>query len=729
MATPANKVVNNLSDEKGMPDVFHIQTSILELIAQRKSISESLEQLCLMSEKLVGDCMAAVMVFNESKTALNIMTSPSFSEDIRKDLNDLRPEFGYGSCGSAIATGKPQFIEDVSTDDAWGNVRELADKYHIGSCWSYPVYINGEIIGSFSLTSGIVRKPNPLHEYILQSASYLASFAIERAKADELLLHSKIAYENSAESILIADSEGVIFKTNPAFIELTGLDEKFIINKNFYELLISDKILKEEIKHIIDKETHWRGTIDIRCQNDQSSHLLMNIRKITTEDNSSVQFVIVLSDISRLKESKDKLSHLAHHDILTNLPNRLAFEKDAAKKLIDANKNNALAIMFIDLDGFKLINDNEGHEIGDELLKAVSKRLISCIRDDDLLARYGGDEFTLIFPFRTKDDIENLADRISKTLAAPFRIRDKQHSISASIGIALAPKDGKEIKALVSCADAAMYRAKALGRNCHQYYADEHNKKIYRNLLVEDNLKSAIDNDELEILYQPIFSEHRNIFGYESLIRWNSKDTGVMEPLELLPLAEKLGVIDQIEEWVLYTAMKTAKSWQDNDNTGDKIFINISPLQIKPGLLEIVSNALSSTGFLPENLVIELSENILDAHLHDNRKMLDSLCDLGVQLAIDDFGTGHLSLEPIKLFPIKYIKLDKSLINKFPVNNENAKVLDVIFAVSRAMLITTVAEGIETQEQFDCLRGYGCDYYQGFMLSAPLAVNKILGKS
>jgi EAL domain-containing protein (putative c-di-GMP-specific phosphodiesterase class I) len=175
--------------------------------------------------------------------------------------------------------------------------------------------------------------------------------------------------------------------------------------------------------------------------------------------------------------------------------------------------------------------------------------------------------------------------------------------------------------------------------------------------------------------------------------------------------------------------MKTAKSWQDNDNTGDKIFINISPLQIKPGLLEIVSNALSSTGFLPENLVIELSENILDAHLHDNRKMLDSLCDLGVQLAIDDFGTGHLSLEPIKLFPIKYIKLDKSLINKFPVNNENAKVLDVIFAVSRAMLITTVAEGIETQEQFDCLRGYGCDYYQGFMLSAPLAVNKILGKS
>ncbi|NNE38818.1 MAG: EAL domain-containing protein, partial [Gammaproteobacteria bacterium] len=697
MAIPSEDLVKNISDQKGITDVFQIQTSILELIAQRKSISESLDQLCLMSEKLVGDCMAAVMVFNENKTALSILAAPSFSEEIRKDFNGLRPEYGYGSCGSAVASGKSQFIEDVSTDAAWMNLRAAAEKYQIGSCWSYPVYIDGEIFGSFSFTSGIKRKPNTLHQYILQSVSHLASFAIERAKADELLLHSKIAFENSAESILIADSEGMIFKTNPAFIKLTGFDEKIILNKNFYELLISDNKLKKEINQIIEIENHWRGNIDIRYQNDENSHLLMNIRKITIDDTLSVQYVIVLSDISRIKESEDKLSYLAHHDLLTNLSNRLAFEKDAAKRLIDVNEDNSLVLMFIDLDGFKQINDNEGHVIGDELLKAVSKRLASCVRDDDLLARYGGDEFTLIFSFQTKDDIENFANRVIKTLATPFRIQDKQHFMTASIGIALAPKDGVNIKEIINCADAAMYRAKALGRNCYQYYADEQNKNIYRNLQVEDNLHSAIENNELEILYQPIFSKDRRIHGYESLIRWNSKDTGVIQPLELLPMAEKLGLIDQVEEWVLFTAMKTAKSWQKNVSTGDKIFINISPLQIKPELLEIVRNALSATGFLPENLVIELSENILDMHLHDNREMMDSLCDLGVQLAIDDFGTGHLSLEPIKLFPIKYIKLDKSLINNFSENNENAKVLDVIFAVSQAMSITTVAEGIETQ--------------------------------
>ncbi len=194
-------------------------------------------------------------------------------------------------------------------------------------------------------------------------------------------------------------------------------------------------------------------------------------------------------------------------------------------------------------------------------------------------------------------------------------------------------------------------------------------------------------------------------------------------------MAEKLGLIDEIEEWVLFTAMNTAKSWEDNANTGDKIFINVSPVQIKPELLDIVKNALSSTGFLPQNLVIELSENILDGHLHENRAMMDSLCDLGVQLAIDDFGTGHLSLEPIKLFPIKYIKLDKSLIHDIPLKKENAKVLDVIFALSQAMSITTVGEGIESQDQHDYLSRSGCDYFQGFMLSAPLSKNDISGKS
>lgn len=726
MDRPAPELVDKITNTQNITEVFHIQTSILELIAQRKSVSESLNELCLMSEKLVGDCLAAVMVFDESKTSLTVIASPSYSDEVRKDFSKISPTFGYGSCASAVATGKSMFVEDVSIADSWENVRDIAKKYDIGSCWSYPIYINGEIVGSFSLTSGLKRKPNPLHQYILQTASHLASFAIERAKADDLLLHSQIAFDNSTESILVANNEGVIFKSNPAFKKLTGFNSKSIKNLNFYNSFITDKDLIERLKNILTNKNHWRGNIDLKNQAGEILHLLMNIRKVNADNNLSAQFVIVLSDISKIKESENKLSHLAHHDILTNLPNRLSFEKAASVRLDNINEENSFVLMFIDLDEFKNINDNEGHIVGDELLKAVSKRLSSCVRDEDLIARYGGDEFTLIFSYRNMDDIENFAMRIINILAQPYRIQNKHHFTSASIGIALAPKDGEDIKQLISCADAAMYKAKAMGRNRHQFYSSDINNKIYGNIKIENDLLTAIENNELEILYQPIFSKEKLVLGYESLIRWNSRDVGVVEPIELLPLAEKAGLLDEIEEWVLLTAMQTAQSWEEENSKGEKIFINVSPLQIKSKLLEIVQNALSISQFKPENLVIELSENILDANLHENRKVIESLCELGVQLAIDDFGTGHLSLEPIKLFPIKYIKLDKCLIKNFPLNAQDEKILDMIFSLSQAMSITIIGEGVESEEQFKWLVDRRCDYFQGFMLSSPLSVKGVL---
>ncbi len=726
MAKPAPELVEKNTNTESITEVFHIQTSMLELIAHRKSVSESLNELCLMSEKLVGDGLAAVMVFNENKTSLTVIASPSYSDEIRKDFSKISPEYGYGSCASAVATGKSMFIEDVSIADSWENVRDIAKKYSIRSCWSYPIYINGEIFGSFSLTSGIKRKPNPLHQYILQSASHLASFAIERAKADELLLHSKIAFDNSTESILIADNDGIIFKSNLAFETLTGFDANAIKSMNFYDLLLSDEVQLENLKNNMVNEDHWRGNVDLKNQAGEVLHLLMNIRKVNAENSLSAQFVIVLSDISTMKESESKLSHLAHHDILTNLPNRLFFEKEASARLSNINEDNSFVLMFIDLDGFKNINDNEGHMVGDELLKAVSKRLSSCVRDKDLMARYGGDEFTLIFSYRNMEDIENFAKRIMNTLAQPYRIKDKQHFISASIGIALAPKDGKDIQQLISCADAAMYKAKAMGRNRHHFYLSDLNNKIFSNVKVENDLRTAIVNNELKILYQPIFSKEKQILGYESLIRWNSRDVGLVEPIELLPLAEKVGLLDEIEEWVLLTAMQTAQSWEEEKSKGEKIFINVSPLQIKSKLLEIVQNALAISQFKPENLVIELSEKNLDANLHENRKVIENLCELGVQLAIDDFGTGHLSLEPIKLFPIKYIKLDKCLIKNMPLNVQDEKILDMIFSLSQAMSITVIGEGIESEEQFKCLADRRCDYFQGFMLSSPLSVAEVL---
>ena len=428
-----------------------------------------------------------------------------------------------------------------------------------------------------------------------------------------------------------------------------------------------------------------------------------------------------------LESSADKLKHQATHDALTGLPNRSLLEDRLKQAISSAERfHRMVTVVFIDLDGFKLINDSLGHQTGDDLLKVIAERMLTCVRSVDTVVRLGGDEFVIVLPEMGEAVVPTL-QRIQDAIAQPVQLGSQSLQVSGSIGLAIYPADGADADSLLMNADAAMYRAKELGRNNYQFYAAELNSKIREKLALQEGLRNAVARGEFELLYQPkVDLQSGRMIGMEALIRWRHPERGTVSPAQFIPLAEETGLIVPIGEWVLRTACKQNKIWQDAGMPAISVSVNVSARQFREkGLVKRVARALEESGLDARYLELELTEGLIMQDLERALTTMRALQAIGVLISIDDFGTGYSSLSALQSFPIVRLKIDKAFVDGIAKNEDDKAIAKAVISMGHQLNLKIIAEGVETEQQLAFLRANNCDEMQGYLFSEPVTAENI----
>ena len=433
----------------------------------------------------------------------------------------------------------------------------------------------------------------------------------------------------------------------------------------------------------------------------------------------------LLEHLAERKRLEAQLIHMAHHDALTGLPNRVLFREHMEHELTRARRGESLAVLCLDLDHFKHVNDTLGHPIGDCLLQAVADRLRECARETDVVSRLGGDEFAIVAVASEQPrGAIALAERAITALSKPFELEGHHVVIGASVGIAVAPVDGLEADQLMKAADMALYRAKTDGRGVYRFFEPEMDAKMQTRRALELDLRKALVTNEFELYYQPLVNLASNeVCGFEALLRWNHPERGLISPAQFIPLAEEMGIIVPLGEWVLRQACAEAVGWPEEI----KVAVNISPAQFKSRSLALaVTSALAASGLAPQRLELEITESVLLQDSETTLATLHNLRDLGVQISMDDFGTGYSSLSYLRSFPFDKIKIDQSFVRDMSEENDSIAIVRAVTGLGKNLGMATTAEGVETDEQLGHLRQEGCTEVQGYLFSRPLPAGDIL---
>ncbi|MBU3190016.1 EAL domain-containing protein [Clostridium bowmanii] len=540
----------------------------------------------------------------------------------------------------------------------------------------------------------------------------------------------QLALEGSNDSIWEFDLKAGFFFASAKLFEITGYKPtRSLIINDFLQKLVhpedSSFALKDLENYISNKTSIYKS--EFRMIINDGTYIWVSTRgkALRNSDGIAVKLAGSITDITERKNSEDKIKYMAYYDALTKLPNRTFFMNKLNQQLkIAKHKNTGGAVFFIDLDNFKNINDTMGHNYGDKLLTYIAKQLESTIKINDTLCRLGGDEFILLHPLHEEFEVKSYAKGLLAIFDKFFEIDNKQMYITASIGVAIYPKDGMDINTILKNADVAMYKAKELGKNRFARFDGEMYLKLERKTCIDRILRNAIENNELSIHYQPQYDAQRNeIFGFEALLRLNSVELGFVPPVEFIPIAEETGYISEIDRWVLNEACKQSVKWLQAGYKFKSISINVSSVDIHQiNFLETVKGILKSTGINPSIVELEITETVLMESLDSNIKILKELMNMGIRIALDDFGTGYSSLNYLMRIPISTLKIDKSFIDNITSNKQNKSIIKNIIQMAHSMDLKVVAEGVETEEQLLILKGKQCDYIQGYYYSKPLNV-------
>jgi len=552
-------------------------------------------------------------------------------------------------------------------------------------------------------------------------------YAIERKRVEEKLRLAATVFESTLEGILITDAKTNIISVNPALCSITGYRAEEIIGST-PDILKSERhshAFFRQLWDILNKTGQWRGEIWNRRKNGEVFPAWVNISAVPNSSASDTShYVAVFTEITELKLSEERLNYLAHHDPLTGLPNRLLFHDRLEQAVLQAQRNKyMIAVMFLDLDRFKIINDTLGHLIGDELLVAVAERLKRCAREIDTIARLGGDEFAVIITqIVQEEDVGLVAQKIIQTLSSVYSVGGYEVFITASIGINLYPGIDNDRGKLLENADVAMYHAKQFGRNNYKFYSTDMNAVAFERLMLETNLRRALERQEFRLYYQPqIDMQSGSVNGVEALIRWQHPDLGLVSPLEFIPLLEETGLILPVGEWVIRTACRQTREWLDAGFPPLTMAVNLSARQFRQAnLVEMIEQILHEFNIPPALLELELTESVVMDNIEETVETLQKLKRLGLKIAIDDFGTGVSSLGYLKHFPVDTLKISHDFVLNLPTDSVDASIASAVISLARNMQLSSVAEGVENQGQMDFLRSQDCERIQGFLFSRPI---------
>jgi diguanylate cyclase (GGDEF)-like protein/PAS domain S-box-containing protein len=531
--------------------------------------------------------------------------------------------------------------------------------------------------------------------------------------------------DRSSEGILITDAAGNIVEVNAAFEKITGYLRSEAIGRNpkFLSSGRQSPAFYAAMWQALTVQHFWQGEIWNRRRSGELYPEWLSISAIHDDAGTLTHYVASFTDITEQKANEARMRHMAQHDFLTGLPNRFLLDDRFRQVAASAERNGSrFALLFIDLDRFKNVNDTLGHSAGDRLLRDVAGRLLSVVRTTDTISRQGGDEFiVLLSEVDTPDDAALVARKLMQLLAEPFTLGEHQITVTPSIGIAVSPEDGNDLDSLLKHADRAMYDAKQQGRNNYQFFRREMNARSLELLLMESDLRQALRKQEFELHYQPqIALGSGEVVSYEALLRWRHPDRGLVAPGDFIPMAEETGLIVPIGEWVIGQACRQIAAWRGAGQPELRVAVNLSAAQFRQKDLHVqIANALVASGLPAEALELEVTESILMSDAESTATTLNALNAMGMRLAIDDFGTGYSSLAYLKRFPVDTLKVDRSFVRNIDGDDEDAAICAAIIGLAQNLKLEVVAEGVETQAQYEWLVRTGCHYVQGFLTGRP----------
>ena len=703
-----------------------LRTFLLGLLTQDLALPDILDQTVLKLESTLPDSLCSILLLDEDRQHLRHGSGPNLPEFYLRALDGAAIGPREGACGAAAYLGRTVISEDIATDPHWNSYRELAQSAGLASCWSHPIVgHDGRVLGSFAVYHRRPASPTADELLLIEEAAHFTALAIERKRAEGELELAAAVFEQSSEGFVVTDADLRIVKINPAFTTITGYDAADAVGQT-PRMLASGHHGREfyqRMWHELDTSGQWQGEIWNRRKDGQVYPEWLSITRVRDAGGQTRHYIAIFSDTSQRKAHEAQIRTLAHYDALTGLANRTLLRERVDHDLNQARRHGQpLALLFLDLDHFKNINDSLGHHLGDLLLVEVGQRLSGLVRAQDTVARLGGDEFVAVLPDTHAQGAAHIARKLLERIAEPYLLEQHELTITPSIGIAMFPDDGQDYQTLYRCADTAMYRAKQDGRNGYSFFTAEMQANSIRTLQLDNALRRALERDQLQLHYQPQLAlDTGRVIGVEALLRWNHPEWGPVSPAEFIPVAESSGQILQIGEWVLRTATRQLRAWQDAGLQPMVMAVNLSAVQFRlPRLPELVMDILGETGLAPDQLELELTESVA---MHDPQgavAIMNRLHERGILMSVDDFGTGYSSLSYLKRFRVYKLKIDQTFVRDMCSDPEDALIVGAIINLAQSLGLRTIAEGVENPDQLALLRARGCTEVQGYHIARPM---------
>jgi len=720
------------------------QRAILERIAVNSPLPEILHTTVELIETQFPKCLCTIMLMDHDEQRLRAGAAVKVDQAYMKSLDGVVIGSKVGSCGTAAYEHRRVIVSDIEQDPLWDDYRESALSYDLRACWSSPILSSRQkVLGTFAVYHREPHMPNEDELELVEACSHILGIAIERHQSQEhlRLLESGISRLN--DIVMITEAEPVdnlghrIIFVNDAFERITGFNREEIIGKS-PRILQGKNTQKEELQIISEALKDWRpvrAEVINYKKSGEEIWLELDIVPISDETGWHTHWVAVMRDITQRKQTENKIQQLAFYDPMTSLPNRqLLMDRLEQRLAASSRTHHTGAVLFIDLDNFKSLNDTHGHDVGDMLLIEAARRIVKCVRKSDTVGRLGGDEFVVII-----DELdENLQDaavqarivceKILLSFKQPFRLNSHVHHSTPSIGITLFNHSSPtSVDELLRRADLAMYKAKDSGRNTFRFFDPQMQALVRERVALEEDLHFGVLHQQFILHYQPQLNRERHIVAAEALIRWNHPQRGVVMPGHFIRLAEDSGLILQIGNWVLLSACRQLLEWAKHPHTAHLVLsINVSPRQfLQADFVEQTARLIDRAGIDPSKLQLELTESMLVENIEDIITKMTALKAKGVGFSLDDFGTGYSSLSYLKRLPLDQLKIDQSFVRDIMTDSNDASIVRTIIVLGLNLGLEVLAEGVETEEQMQFLLSHGCQAFQGYLFSKPVPIHDL----
>ena len=707
---------------------------VLEGLAKGESFATILAEIIKGAEQLSPESLCSILLLDETGEHLMQGAENRLPDFYNEAINGLVIGQGVGACGTAAYTGQRVIVEDIMTHPYWTPFTELAQSADLYACWSEPIISSKtKVLGTFAIYYHEKKAPTEQDLEFIKRMADLTAITMERKQTEDELRIAAITFQ-SHDAVVITDTDGTIVRVNQAYTDITGYSAEEVLGNNS-SLLSSGHHEKDFFVAMfasLAEKGQWEGEIWNRHKSGESYPERMIITAVYNVDEIT-HYVGIFSDISEKKSSEEEIQKLAFYDILTGLPNRRLLLDRLEQAVISAKRhNNFGALIYMDLDRFKSLNDTLGHQVGDELLIQVARRIESIIREEDTACRLGGDEFVVLIS-RTDTELHDvieqvafIAEKIRDEIYQPFDLSGSLQSFSISIGVSVFPDLAERPEEILEQADTAMYRSKKMGRNKVSFFSAQMQEEHNRISSLERMLHKALAEQQFVVYYQGQMNSEGELLSAEALLRWIHPEQGMVPPIEFIPIAEDSHLIVDIGSWVLNDVCRQIKDWQQSGLYLEHVAVNISSRQFRQeNFVQQVAAAVTDSGIEAKYLMLELTESIVIDNIKDTIDKMLQIQAMGITISIDDFGTGYSSLTYLKQLPLSQLKIDQSFVRDILIDASDKVIVEAIIALAHKLGLEVIAEGVETREQLQLLQQQGCEKFQGYYFCKPMPAEEV----